>query len=91
VPGLDNDDKTPVFGMVQRGGRVLAVVTPDGKGATLFPIIAELCLERTQFKPSSCLVLFFEGAGFSWTLICPVWRNLLCQNWALESVQLLPE
>lgn len=34
-------DKTPVFGMVERGGRVIARVTPDAKMATLYPIIHE--------------------------------------------------
>jgi transposase len=38
------DDKTPVFGMVERGGRVIACVTPDVKAATIFPIIEERIL-----------------------------------------------
>src|SRR5271167_4316825 len=44
--GRDNDEKTPVFGMVERGGkgRVMAFVTPDAKAATLFPIIEEKIL-----------------------------------------------
>ena len=35
------DDKTPVLGMVERGGRVIARVTPDVKIATVYPIIHE--------------------------------------------------
>jgi hypothetical protein len=37
--GRDNDEKTPVFGMVERGGkgRVLACVTPDVKGRNSLP------------------------------------------------------
>jgi transposase-like protein len=44
--GRDNDGKTPVFGMVERGGkgRVMAFVTPDVKAATLFPIISKRVL-----------------------------------------------
>jgi transposase len=42
-PGSDSP-KTPVFGMVERGGRVLAKVTPDTKVKTLFPIIHERIL-----------------------------------------------
>jgi transposase len=42
--GRDNDEKTPVFGMVERGGRVIACVTPDVKAATLYPIIEEKVL-----------------------------------------------
>ncbi|HEX3986318.1 MAG TPA: IS1595 family transposase [Acidobacteriaceae bacterium] len=42
-PGKDSP-KTPVFGMVERGGRVIARVTPDVKAKTLFPIIKECVL-----------------------------------------------
>ncbi len=42
-PGADSP-KTPVFGMVERGGRVMAVVTPDTKSKTMLPIIAERVL-----------------------------------------------
>jgi transposase-like protein len=45
--GRDNDEKTPVFGMVERGGRVLAYVTPDAKATTLFPIIEERILPKS--------------------------------------------
>lgn len=37
-------DKQPVFGMVERGGRVMAFVTPDAKARTVLPIIAERVL-----------------------------------------------
>jgi transposase-like protein len=39
-PGF-NDDQTPVFGMVERGGRVVAKVTPDARSATIYPIVHE--------------------------------------------------
>ncbi len=42
--GRSNDDKTPVFGMVERGGRVVAMVTPDAKAKTVLPIIHERVL-----------------------------------------------
>jgi transposase len=41
------DTKTPVFGMVERGGRVIACVTPDAKAATLYPIISERILPQS--------------------------------------------
>jgi transposase len=41
------DTKVPVFGMVARGGRVIAKVTPDAKASTIFPIIAEYVLPAT--------------------------------------------
>lgn len=37
-------DKQPVFGMVERGGRVVAIVTTDAKEKTILPIIAERVL-----------------------------------------------
>jgi transposase len=37
-------DKTPVFGMVERGGRVIAKVTRDVKVESIFPLIAERIL-----------------------------------------------
>jgi transposase-like protein len=36
--------KTPVFGMVERGGRVIARVTPNVKESTVLPIMAERIL-----------------------------------------------
>jgi transposase-like protein len=41
-------DKQPVFGMVVRGGRVIAKVTPDAKVSTVFPIIAERVLPASR-------------------------------------------
>jgi transposase-like protein len=46
----EGDDKTPVFGMVERGGRVVARVTPNVKAETVYPIIREHVLpESTVF------------------------------------------
>ncbi len=47
--GRDNDEKTPVFGIVERGGkgRVMAFVTPDVKSSTIFPIISERVLPQS--------------------------------------------
>jgi transposase len=45
--GRSADTKAPVFGMVERGGSVIAQVTPDAKVSTVFPIIAERVLPAT--------------------------------------------
>ena len=45
--GRDNDEKTPVLGMVERGGRVIAQVTPNVKAETVFPIIEEKVLPES--------------------------------------------
>ena len=42
--GRSTNGKTPVFGMVERGGRVIARVTPDVKAKTILPIVAERVL-----------------------------------------------
>jgi transposase-like protein len=42
--GRSTNGKTPVFGMVERGGRVVARVTPDVKAKTILPIVAERVL-----------------------------------------------
>jgi transposase-like protein len=41
ITGTGGVNKTTVFGMVERGGRVVAKVTPDAKSSTVFPIIHE--------------------------------------------------
>lgn len=45
--GRSLDNKTPVFGMVERGGRVIAMVTPDAKAKTVMPIICEKVLPES--------------------------------------------
>ncbi len=44
-PGPDSH-KTPVFGIVQRGGKVAALVTKDTKRATVMPIIETRVLDK---------------------------------------------
>jgi transposase-like protein len=46
-------DKTPVFGMVERGGRVIAKVTKDVKVSSIFPIIAERVLPSSTVYTDS--------------------------------------
>jgi transposase-like protein len=45
--GRSLDNKTSVFGMVERGGRVVAMVTPDAKAKTILPIIREKVLPES--------------------------------------------
>ncbi len=42
-----NKKKMPVFGMAERGGRVMAFATPNIKSATLFPIIRDYVLPKS--------------------------------------------
>ncbi len=44
----EGDDKTPVFGMVERGGRVIACVTPNVKSETVYPIIEERIMPESM-------------------------------------------
>ena len=45
--GRSTDTKTPVFGMLERGGRVLAYVTPDVKAKTVLGIVQEKILDKS--------------------------------------------
>lgn len=47
-PGPDDKEKTPVIGLVQRRGRVVALATPSVKSATLLPLIQERVLPGTM-------------------------------------------
>jgi len=46
-PGKDSN-KTPVVGVVERGGKVAALVTKDAKRSTLHPIIQEFVLPKSM-------------------------------------------
>ena len=46
-------DKQPVFGMLERGGRVIVKVTKDAKVDTIYPIIAEYVLPATTVYTDS--------------------------------------
>ena len=45
--GRETESKTPVFGMIERGGRVVAQVTPNVKTATIFPIIEKRVMPKS--------------------------------------------
>lgn len=55
--GRSFKDKVPVFGALQRGGHVTAIVVPDTKASTLEPLIKE------YIKP--CSRVFTDGWGYS--------------------------
>ncbi len=55
-------DKQPVFGMVERGGRVVARVVPDVKEKTIFPIMAERILPKSTVF-SDCYTTYDQVAG----------------------------
>jgi transposase-like protein len=46
--GRSTNGKQPVFGIVERSGRVIAKVVPDAKSATVLPIVAERVLPATM-------------------------------------------
>jgi transposase-like protein len=53
----DGKDKATVFGMVERGGRVVAKVTPDAREKSLMPIIAERILPASTVY-TDCFVSY---------------------------------
>jgi transposase len=46
-PSADGN-KTPVFGVVERGGRIRAQVVPNARTATLIPLVREYVLPKTM-------------------------------------------
>ena len=46
--------KTPVFGLLKRGGRVYAKITPDALSSTLIPIIERKVIPDSIVYPDSC-------------------------------------
>jgi hypothetical protein len=60
--GRSVDTKTPVFGMVERGGRVIAKVTKDAKTSTIFPIIAERVLPASTVY-TDCYTTYMTPLG----------------------------
>jgi transposase len=57
-------DKQPVFGMVERGGRVIARVVPDVKEKTILPIMAERILPKSTVF-SDCYTSYDNVSGMS--------------------------
>jgi transposase len=49
--GRNPGKKTTVFGMVERGGRVVAKVTKDAKMSTIFPIITRTAIQPMTIWP----------------------------------------
>jgi transposase-like protein len=54
-------DKQPIFGMVERGGRVVARVVPDVKAKTILPIVAERVLPASMIYTDDFPL--YDGVG----------------------------
>lgn len=52
--GRSFKDKVPVFGVLQRGGHVSAVVVPDTKATTLKPLITKFIKENSTVFTDGC-------------------------------------
>ena len=53
--------KMPVFGMAERGGRIMAFATPNIKSATLFPIIRDYVLPKSTIFTDERSI--YDGVG----------------------------
>lgn len=60
--GRSMDTKAVVFGMVERGGEVRAYVTPDTKAKTLYPIVREKVLDKSNVFTDDFAV--YDGLGW---------------------------
>lgn len=54
-------DKQPIFGMVERGGRVIAQVVPDAKAKTVLPVVAERVLPLSMIYTDDYPL--YDGVG----------------------------
>ena len=54
--GLDAENKTPVFGAVQRKGKLKAIADPDTKSKTVLPIVDKTVERGTQVYTDEYLV-----------------------------------
>jgi len=59
--GGSTNGKQAVFGMVERGGRVIARVTPDVKASTVLPIVAERVLPSSTVFTDDYPI--YDGVG----------------------------
>lgn len=64
-PKREDDNKTAVLGIVERGGSVKATVVPDLKSKTLFPIIREYVMPRsTVYTDEATYFRQMAGQGY---------------------------
>jgi transposase len=47
-PTMTSSRKTPVFGIVERSGKIMATVVPDARADTLMPIVRKYVLPKTM-------------------------------------------
>ena len=63
--GPQGSDKQPIWGAMERGGRVVAVVVPDTKKATLLPHVIERVMPRsTVYSDEAYAYDPLKGLGF---------------------------
>lgn len=63
--GRSTKTKTPIFGMIQRGGRVIAMKVTDTKGATLMPIVGQFVREgSTTYTDEANIYHKLEENGY---------------------------
>lgn len=63
--GRSTKTKTPIFGMIQRGGKVIAMKVTDTKGATLMPIVGQFVREgSTTYTDEANIYHKLEENGY---------------------------
>jgi transposase-like protein len=67
--GRSYKDKTPVFGMLQRGGKLIAYVIPDTKASTIQPIIHKKLHPDARLISDEWLAYSGMGAYFEHSII----------------------
>jgi transposase-like protein len=63
--GRSTKTKTPIFGMIQRGGNIVATKVEDSKGATLMPIVEQFIAEGTHiYTDEGAMYVKLASMGF---------------------------
>lgn len=63
--GRSTKTKTPIFGMVQRNGNVVAMKVSDTKGATIIPIVSQFVENgSTTYTDEACIYNKLSESGY---------------------------
>ena len=64
--GRSTKTKTPIFGMIERGGKVVAMKVEDTKGATLIPIVSQFVEEgATTYTDEASIYHKLDENGYN--------------------------
>lgn len=86
--GRSTKTKTPIFGMVQRGGNTIAMKVTDTKMATLMPIIKRYVMENsTVFTDELSSYSKLSDYGFNHGIVCHSVKEFVNGKMSTNSIE----